>query len=58
MRRSEYKKAKVKAQPALLQEIVQKEQLFDKSLYLFLILVWVFTLLYSIYITLIRYYNI
>jgi uncharacterized membrane protein len=58
LRRSEYKKTKVKAQPVLLQEIVQKEQLFDKSLYLFLILVWSFTLLYSIYITLIRYYNI
>ncbi|MFZ4522229.1 MAG: DUF2142 domain-containing protein [Bacteroidales bacterium] len=58
MRRGEYNKAKVKAKPVIYQEILQKEQLFDKALYLFLICFSTFTLLYSIYITLIRYYNI
>ena len=58
MRRSEYNKAKVKLKPAIYQEIQEKEQLFDKTLYIFLIGFCVFTLLYSIYIMLIRYYNI
>ncbi len=58
MRRTEYNKAKVKAKPVIYQEIVENEQLFDKYWYLLLICFCVFTLLYSIYITLIRYYNI
>jgi|GEM_PF-686908 len=58
IRRSDYNKAKPKAKPAIYQEIQDKEQLFNKSLYLFMICFCVFTLFYSIYITLIRYYNI
>jgi uncharacterized membrane protein len=58
MRRTEYIKAKAKGKPVIYQEILEKERLFDKSLYLFLIFFSVFTLLYSIYVTLIRYYNI
>ena len=58
MRRKEYHKAKVKVKPVIYKEILEKEQLFDKSLYLVLTCFTVFTLLYSIYITLIRYYNI
>ena len=57
-RRSEYNKAKVKSKPVIYLEIQEKEQLFDKAFYIFLIGFCVFTLLYSIYITLIRYYNI
>jgi uncharacterized membrane protein len=58
VRRKEYNKAKPKAKPVILKEILDREQLFDKSLYLFLTFFCVFTLLFSIYITLIRYYNI
>ena len=58
MRRKEHNKAKVKVKPVIYKEILEKEQLFDKSLYLVLTCFCVFTLLYSIYITLIRYYNI
>jgi uncharacterized membrane protein len=58
MRRKEYNNAKAKGKPAIYNEIMDTEQLFDKSLYLFLTCFCVFTLLYSIYITLIRYYNI
>jgi len=56
-RRSEYKKAKGKVKQAVYQEIREKEQLFDKSFYLILTGFISFTLLYSIYIMLIRYYN-
>ncbi|MCX6269039.1 MAG: DUF2142 domain-containing protein [Bacteroidetes bacterium] len=58
MRRAEYNKAKVKVKPEIYQEIQENERLFDKYLYLSLIFFCTFTLLYSIYITLIRYYNI
>ncbi|MCX6304476.1 MAG: DUF2142 domain-containing protein [Bacteroidetes bacterium] len=58
MRRAEYNKAKPKVKPVIYQEILVKEQLFDKSLYLLLTCFTLFTLLYSIYMTLIRYYNI
>ena len=58
MRRKEYNKAKAKVKPVIYKEITGKEQLFDKSYYLFLAVFCVFTLLFSIYITLIRYYNI
>jgi hypothetical protein len=58
MRRQEYKKAKAKGKPAILQEITGKEQLYDKSLYLFISLFCLMTLFYAIYVTLIRYYNI
>jgi uncharacterized membrane protein len=56
-RRKEYIGAKVKVKPAIFKEIQEKEQLFDKSLYLFLICFCTLTLLYSIYVTMIRYYN-
>ncbi|MDP1620940.1 MAG: DUF2142 domain-containing protein [Bacteroidales bacterium] len=58
LRRKEYKAAKVKVKPAIYEEILEKEQLFNKYLYLLITGFCVFTLLYSIYITLIRYYNI
>ncbi len=58
LRRKEYNGAKVKAKPAIIKEILDTEQLFDKSLYVFLAFFCLFTLLFSIYITLIRYYNI
>ena len=58
IRRKEYNKAKAKAKPAIYKEIIEKEQLFDKSSYLFITAFCIFTLLYSIYIMLIRYYNI
>jgi uncharacterized membrane protein len=56
-RRNEYHTAKAKAKPAIYAEIMSKH-IFDKSYYLFLTIFCVFTLLFSIYITLIRYYNI
>jgi len=58
LRRKEYKKAKVKVKPVIYKEIVEKEQLFDKTLYICLSCYCSFALVYSIYITLIRYYNI
>jgi uncharacterized membrane protein len=58
LQRKAYHNAKPKAKPALYQEIVDSEHLFNKWLYLFLVIFCVFTLLFSIYITLVRYYNI
>lgn len=57
-RRQEYKHAKAKAKPVIYEEITVKERLFDKSFYVFIVFFTVVTLLYSIYITLLRYYNI
>jgi hypothetical protein len=57
-RRKEYNNAKIKVKPVIFKEIVDSEQLFDKALYLFFTCFCTFTLVYSIYITLIRYYNI
>lgn len=58
LRRKDYKSAKPKARQGIYEEIMDREQLFNKAWYLFLALFCSFTLLYSIYITLIRYYNI
>ena len=58
MRRKEYNNAKAKAKPAIYQEITTNEQLFDKAFYLFMAAFCLFTLFYSIFISLIRYYNI
>ncbi len=57
-RRKEYHKAKAKIKPVIYKEILEKEQFFDKSIYIFITCFCVFTLLYAIYVTLIRYYNI
>ncbi len=58
LRRKEYKTAKPKIKPEILKEILEKEQLFNKSFYLFTACFCMFTLAYAIYLTLIRYYNI
>ena len=57
-RRKEYRKAKPKIKPVIFEEIQEKERLFDKSLYLVMACVCTFTLVYAVYITLVRYYNI
>jgi len=57
-RRKEYLMAKSKLQPAIRQEILSKEYFFDRMFSLALIAFCTFTLLYSIYVTLIRYYDI
>jgi uncharacterized membrane protein len=57
-RRREYLGAKPKLQPAIRQEILTKEHFFDRMFSLVLIAFCTFTLLYSIYVTLIRYYDI
>lgn len=56
-RRQEYIQAKAKAKPALLQEITGEET-FSKWFGLFALVFSSVTLIYSVYITLIRYYNI
>jgi uncharacterized membrane protein len=58
IRRKEFNNAKARGKPVILQEIVENEQLFNKALYLFITLFCILTLVYSVYITLIRYYNI
>ncbi len=58
LRRKEYRQAKPKVRPVILQEVQEKEQLFNKFFYLALSCFTFFTLIYSIYITLVRYYNI
>ncbi|HNY02577.1 MAG TPA: DUF2142 domain-containing protein [Bacteroidales bacterium] len=57
LRRKEYRQAKPKGKPTILQEVQENEQLFNKFFYLALTCFTVFTLVYSIYITLVRYYN-
>ena len=55
-RKNEYKSAKPKAKPAVLEDIQLNERLFDKYLYLSLLLYCTFALSYSVYLTMIRYY--
>jgi len=58
LRRKEYKTAKPKTKPEIVKEIHKTEQLFSKSLYLVTACFCFFTLTYSIFLTLVRYYNI
>ncbi len=58
LRKKEYKTAKPKIKPEILTEILSKEQLFSKCFYLVTACFCTFTLIYAIYLTLIRYYNI
>jgi uncharacterized membrane protein len=56
LRRKEYNVAKPKAKTVVLDEIQHKERLFDKYLLVTLILYCTFALIYSVYVTMIRYY--
>ena len=55
-RRKEYNLAKPKVKPAVLDDIQDNERLFDKYFLLVLILYCTFALIYSVYLTMIRYY--
>lgn len=56
-RRSEYQQAKPKVKPLVLEEITGHEKIFNKYFYLILMLYCAFALVYSVYLTIIRYYN-
>jgi uncharacterized membrane protein len=57
-RRKEFRSAKPKVKPAIQAEITGQERIFDRYLQLLMIAFTVIALIYSVYVTLVRYYNI